>query len=115
MDAPNYAQRSKIVKGLNETPPSRHVIDLMRASKVTHQEHRLAVCEALEWAADELVADPAWAQAAKEAVALDEPENPQAVYRNLADADLLGAKTLRQAGERLLEIATDLLPPREVH
>ena len=100
------------VTRLNETPLSQHLASLMK--QVELWPEKLLILHLLEWALENLAADPHWSQAVDAAAVLVSESDPEALYQNLASPQLESATTLEQAGLAILSNVVDLIPENSV-
>lgn len=110
-DPSTFASTLTSIRSLNETPLSRRLRKMLLSAKAEVSPDSLVLVSLLQWALEKMAADPAWAEAVREAALLAEHDNPETVYEALATPQLEKALSLNQAGEAVLSSAADAVNP----
>jgi hypothetical protein len=101
------------ITALNQTPEGEMARLYLRGTDPQYLEagQRLATAGLLAWALDNLAADPAWAEAVRQAAAQAEVAEPERMQAAIVPKDLLQTRTRTEAGRLMLQLAADLIPP----
>lgn len=110
MNVNQFASQQTSLTSLNQTPIAAKVRALLQAQVVVCPPDRLVLAVLLEWALDHLEVDPEWADAVREAAALAEADDPEAMQQTLESQELEQAHSLKEAAMLLLEQVVDLVP-----
>lgn len=107
----HQVQRLKSVEKLNAQPQAVRLKALLTKAKQTPKLDSLMLTQALEWGADNLVGNPAQAEAVRSLVLQADAEDPEALASNL-DVNLDEATTLEDAVWPLLQQIADWMAPQ---
>lgn len=100
------------ITALNQTPEGELAKAYLQGTDPQYlQGPRLATAGLLEWALDNLAANPVWAEAVRQALHLAEDDDPEALQAAIRPHQLLQTRTRTEAGRLMLAKVVDLVPP----
>lgn len=101
------------ITDLNETSEGELATAYLQGTDPQYLQagQRLATAGLLEWALDNLAANPGWAEAVRQAAHLAEDDDPEALQAAIVPTGFLQTQTRSEAGTLMLRWVVDLIPP----